>query len=71
MKYQPHREVSPTGEAVVVLRLPKEATILERIESHKEAQRLSRATKMVLKREYWRNKARDEYRQKQLREIVD
>jgi hypothetical protein len=69
LKYVPHIAVSSTGEKVVVLRLPKEATDIERVTSHGEARRLSGDVVTSPTKDYWRNKARDDYRRKMLQQI--
>ena len=70
LKYIPHVEVSDTGEKVVVLRLPKEATVMERVISHDEADKLAGVIKTCPTKDYWRNKTRDRYRNKMLAESL-
>lgn len=71
LKYIPHTATSKTGETVVVLRLPKEATQLERIHSHSEAQNLADGLRTTLNRSYWNKKTRDITRKNELLELVD
>lgn len=71
LKYKPHMAISKTGEFVVVVRFPVEATEIERIQSLSEAKRMAQGSKTPLNRSYWNNKTRNEYRKKSLSEIVD
>lgn len=70
LKYKPQISTSDTGESVVVLRLPPEATESERIASYDEMHRMALSIKCKFKPEFYNKKPRDGFRKKALHELT-
>ena len=71
LKYQPHKSVSDTGEAVVVLRIPSDATMFDRTAAHQAADEMSGITKQILKKDFWYKRHRDNLRKQELQRLAE
>ena len=71
LKYQPHKSVSDTGEAVVVLRIPSDADKFDIIAAHDAADEMSGITKQILKKDFWYKRHRDNLRKKELQRLAE
>ena len=71
LKYQPHKSISETGEAVVVVRIPPDADKFDIIAAHDAADEMAGITKQILKKDFWYKRHRDNLRKQELQRLAE